>query len=66
MTMMAKWLQARTLKLLQLTRLLVPGVQLPRREAWLASLVTDLVTHLGSADLASPRLVHTESFIIYS
>ena len=57
---MFKWLQARTLKLLQLTRLLVPGVQLPRREAWLASLVTDLVTHLGSADLASPRLVLSE------
>ena len=45
------------MKLLQLTRLLVPGVQLPRREAWLASLVTDLVTHLGSAELASSRLV---------
>ena len=50
--------QARTVKLLGLLRLLVCGVRIERREAWLSSFITDLVSHLGlaSQELCSPSL----------
>ena len=49
--------QARTLKLLQLIRIIVSGVRINRREAWLTSFIGDLVSHLTpSSDLSSPSL----------
>ena len=47
--------QARTLKLLQLTKQVVQGIAVSRREAYLATLFTDLVGFLGegTADLSA-------------
>ena len=48
--------QARTLKLLQVLRMIVTGVRITRREAWLSSFIADLVSHLSSSELSSPSL----------
>jgi len=48
--------QARILKLLQLVRLMVRGVKISRREAWLSSMLSLLVSHLSSPELSSPCL----------
>jgi len=48
--------QAKTLKLLTLARLLVHGVRITRREAWLSSFISDLVSCLTSPDLAPASL----------
>ena len=48
--------QAKTLKLLNLARLLVHGVRITRREAWLSAFVSNLVSCLTSPDLAAASL----------
>ena len=48
--------QAKTLKLLSLARLLVHGVRITRREAWLSAFISDLVSCLASPDLALSSL----------
>ena len=49
--------QARTLKLLSLMKLVVcEGVRITRKEAWLSSCISDLVSFLSSPDLSSPSL----------
>jgi len=48
--------QARTLKLLQLLKLVVDGVVIKRREAYLTSLLSDLSSFLSTPDLSSLSL----------
>jgi len=48
--------QARTLKLLQLLKLVVDGVVIKRREAFLTSLLADLSSFLSTPDLSSLSL----------
>ena len=48
--------QAKTLKLLNLARLLVHGVRITRREAWLSAFISDLASCLTSPDLAPTSL----------
>jgi len=48
--------QARTLKLLQLLKLVVDGVVIKRREAFLTSLLSDLSSFLSTPDLSSLSL----------
>lgn len=48
--------QARTLKLLQLLKLVVDGVVIIRREAYLSSLLSDLSSFLSTPDLSSLSL----------
>ena len=48
--------QAKTLKLLNLARLVVHGVRITRREAWLSAFISDLVSCLTSPDLAPASL----------
>merc|ERR1719397_1173502 len=48
--------QARTLKLLGLMKLVAEGVKINRREAWLSSCISDLVSFLSCPELSSPSL----------
>ena len=50
--------QAKTLKLLNLARLLVHGVRITRREAWLSAFISDLVSCLTSPDLCRSQSEH--------
>ena len=48
--------QARTLKLLSFMKLVCEGLKISRKEAWLSSCVSDLVSFLSSQELSSPSL----------
>ena len=48
--------QARTLKLLSFMKMVCVGVRLTRREAWLSSSISDLVSFLSNPELSSPSL----------
>ena len=48
--------QARTLKLLSFMKMVCEGVRITRREAWLSSCISDLVSFLSSPELSSPSL----------
>ena len=48
--------QARTVKLLSFMKLVGEGVRISRREAWLSSLIADLVNFLSTPELSSHSL----------